>query len=307
MSFAGPARGPDGSAPVVVVVGDVMVDVVVRPVGPWAPNSDTPSAVDIAPGGSAANQAVALARAGARAHLVASVGDDPLGQAAAAALAGSGVDVHLSIVSGVSTGVVVAMVSPSGQRSMFTDRGANLALAPSSLPQPLFRPGRHLHLSGYVLLDDANRAAGLAAWRLAGEVGMTRSVDSSSAGPLAGVGGDAFLEWTAGADLIFCNLDEGEVLSGRQGHEDVLGYLSLRCGQVVLTLGEQGALFSAGGGTRVHQRAQARHVADTTGAGDAHTGTFLSYYLAGQGPEPALAAAARAAAAAVERAGARSW
>ncbi|MHB1973647.1 MAG: PfkB family carbohydrate kinase [Acidimicrobiales bacterium] len=67
----------------VVVVGDVMSDVVVRPLGPIVEASDTASSIVFAPGGSATSQAVWLAHAGAEVHLVAAVGDDAQADAAA--------------------------------------------------------------------------------------------------------------------------------------------------------------------------------------------------------------------------------
>ena len=119
---------PPVQSPVVVVIGDVMVDIVVRPVGPFNKGSDTTSHIVVAPGGSATNQAVAFAAAGAEVHLVAVVGDDELGHAAARALAATGVHAHLEVLEGERTGVVVALVDALGERSMLTDRGANRCL-----------------------------------------------------------------------------------------------------------------------------------------------------------------------------------
>ena len=119
--------------PAVVVVGDVMVDVVVHPLGPFNRGSDTRSRVAVTPGGSAANQAVALAAAGVQTHLVGLVGDDEFGRSAARALATAGVRAHLQICPGQRTGVVVALVDASGERSMLTDRGANLCLDKATL------------------------------------------------------------------------------------------------------------------------------------------------------------------------------
>src|ERR1700691_1130687 len=98
---------PRVQQPVVVVIGDVMVDVVVVPLGPFNRGSDTPSRVVVSPGGSAANQAVALVAAGAEVHLVAAVGDDEFGRATAASLASAGVHAHLQVCRGERTGVVV--------------------------------------------------------------------------------------------------------------------------------------------------------------------------------------------------------
>ena len=99
------------------------------------------------------------------------VGDDELGRAAGRALAASGVEVHLRVAPGQRTGVVVALVDAAGQRSMLTDRGANLHLDEADLGPGLFGAGRHLHLSGYELLDEATRPAARAALALAAASG----------------------------------------------------------------------------------------------------------------------------------------
>ena len=137
---------PPVQPPVVVVIGDVMVDIVVRPVGPFNKGSDTASRIVVAPGGSATNQAVAFAAAGAEVHLVAVVGDDELGHAAARALAAHrGARAPRQVLEGQRTGVVVALVDPLGERSMLTDRGANRSLAKRHLaerdPAKGARPG----------------------------------------------------------------------------------------------------------------------------------------------------------------------
>jgi ribokinase len=295
------------SPPVVVVVGDVMVDVVVRQAGPFNRGSDTTSRIVVAPGGSATNQAVAFAGAGADVHLVAVVGDDELGRAAARALAATGVQTHLEVLRGEPTGVVVALVDASGERSMFTDRGANLSLAKNTLLTELFGPGTHLHLSGYELLDEATRGAALEALEAAAAAGMTRSVDPSSAGPLASVGAGSFLGWTQGLDWCCANLEEGRVLTGQRRPEDVVAGLRRHYREVALTLGADGAMFSGAGAEFLRWPADRVAVEDTTGAGDAFTGTFLARRLWGDAPEEALRAGLAAAARVVSAAGARSW
>jgi sugar/nucleoside kinase (ribokinase family) len=294
-------------APIVVVVGDVMVDIVVRPTGPFNPGSDTTSRIVATPGGSATNQAVAFAGAGAEVHLVAVVGDDELGRAAARALATTNVQAHLEVLQGERTGVVVALVGPSGQRSMFTDRGANHRLGNKALLPALFGAGRHLHLSGYELLDELTRPAALEALELAAAVGMTRSVDPSSAGPLAAVGAAAFFGWTEGLDWCCANIEEGRVLTGRREPAEVLAGLRRHYREVALTLGGDGVLYSGPGSEQLHSPAERVAVEDTTGAGDAFTGTFLARRLWGDAPEPALRAGLVAAARVVTAAGARTW
>jgi sugar/nucleoside kinase (ribokinase family) len=285
----------------------VIVDVVVRPLGPFNRGSDTPSRIVVAPGGSASNQAVALAAAGAQVHLVGVVGDDELGRAAARALASSGVEAHLRLCPGRQTGVVVALVDAMGQRSMLTDRGATLGLEEQDLGPSLLAAGRHLHLSGYELLDEATRPAARAALEAAAAAGMTRSVDPCSAGPLAAVGKAEFLAWTEGVDWCCANLDEGRALTGASRPAEIVAGLRRHYQEVVLTLGADGALLSRPGTELLHCPADRVAVVDTTGAGDAFTGTFLAVRLQGAEPDQALRAALAAAARVVASPGARSW
>jgi sugar/nucleoside kinase (ribokinase family) len=290
-----------------VVVGDVMTDVVVRATGPSAHGSDTPAAIAVSPGGAATNQAVWLARAGAEVHLVAAVGDDELGRAAERALERAGVHAHLAKVAGYPTGTVVALVDETGQRSMLTDRGANLALSPELLPTAVFAAGGHLQLSGYDLLDEATRAAGLAALELAASFAMSRSVDASSVAPLARVGAASFLSWTAGVELWSGNLEEGRLLTGADAAEEVARGLHHHYPNVALTLGSAGALYCGADEAPMHIPAVPTEVVDTTGAGDAFTGTFLGNWLAGKDAADAVTAGLCAAAEVVARVGARLW
>jgi sugar/nucleoside kinase (ribokinase family) len=203
--------------------------------------------------------------------------------------------------------VVIALIDATGERSMFNDRGANLSLREHALGPELFAVGRHLHLSGYELLDGATRPAGVAALERAGAAGMTRSIDPCSAGPLAAVGPSAFLAWTEGVEWCCANLAEGRALTGAKEPADVLAGLRRHYREVALTLGADGVLWSAPGTEALHCPAERAVVADTTGAGDAFTGTFLAARLRGGEPGRALRSAMAAAARAVAVPGARPW
>ena len=157
-----------------------------------------------------------VARAGGRARSRSSPSSaaDPFGHAAVATLAAEGVDVSGVARTDRPTGTVVALVEPDGQRSMLTDRGANLALdaehgragAATSLAGRL----DHVHVSGYCLLDDATRPAGRRRPRrrrrarcvALGRRGLGRP--AARDGPAA-----ASSSSSRGCDYLFCNLEEG--------------------------------------------------------------------------------------------------
>jgi sugar/nucleoside kinase (ribokinase family) len=290
----------------VLVVGDLMVDVIAAMSAPLARDSDTPSTVTTHGGGSGANVASWLAALGVRTTFVGCAGDDALGRAALAALSNDGVDVSRVAVDATrATGTCVVLVEPGGERSMLPDPGANDMLVPGDLPISLFRPGRHLHLSGYTLLRDGSRDAGLVATRRARDAGMTVSVDPSSAALLDAVGAPAFLGWTEGASLLLPNVDEALALSRASTAADGAAELATSYGEVVVTLGAEGALWQRGFITATAPAERTAEVVDTTGAGDAFTAGFLSSWLLHPEPETALAAGNRLAARAIGRVGAR--
>ncbi len=296
--------------PKVVVIGDVMLDVAVSVRAPRSHGSDTPSRIVAVPGGAAANQAVWLARGGADVAVVGVVGDDPIGVAAIAALEAADVDVAWVRRAVRPTGVVVAIVDADGQRSMLTDRGANLALDRAALAgvAATLRAGDHVHVSGYVLLDEPTREAGLAARDLAIERGATWSIDACSEGPLRALGPSRFLEWASGASFLCANLDEGRALSGLDEPEAVAARLASKAAEVVVTAGAQGSVVATATSlVRRGSDAPPDSVADTTGAGDAYFATYLARRLTGASIDEAMRDAGGAASLAVASPGARGW
>jgi ribokinase len=299
--------GPLGSQTLeVLVIGDLMVDVIATMSTTLARDGDTPSTVTTHGGGSAANVAAWLSSLGVRATFLGCVGDDALGQSAISALGDCGVDVSgIAIAADRSTGTCIVLVEPTGVRSMLPDPGANDALVPADVPTRLFRTGRHLHLSGYTLLRDGSRAAGLQALSSALDVGMTVSVDPSSAALLDAVGARQFLEWTRGTTVLLSNADEATCLSGSSTATQAAAELASSYSEVVITLGSHGALWQHGFISATAPAGRSVEVVDTTGAGDAFAAGFLASWLLHPEPETALAAGNRRAARAIERVGAR--
>jgi sugar/nucleoside kinase (ribokinase family) len=206
-----------------------------------------------------------------------------------------------------ATGTCVVVIGADGERTMLPDRGANLALAPDDVSAELFVPGGHLHLSGYVLLHDGPRAAGLAALDHARAAGMTVSIDPASAAPLVACGVERVLSWVGGADVLLPNLDEARVLTGADEPEAAARALVVRAGarEVIVTLGASGALWTDGRDVLRVAAPDATRVVDTTGAGDAFAAGWLAARRSGLEPPAALSAACALGSRAVARAGAR--
>ncbi len=289
----------------VVVVGDLMVDVVAVMSGPVARNSDTPSRITTSGGGSAANVAAWLAHQGVPTSYVGRVGADALGRESVDALTNAGVRAWVGVDEDHSTGTCIVLVEPGGERSMLPDPGANSTLLPADVPPTAFRPGGHLHLSGYTLLNPDSREAGLTALRLAAEARMTLSVDPSSTALLEAVGAARFLGWTQGAHVLIANTQEAAALAGTTDPREAASLLGDTYGEVVVKLGADGALWQQGFIAASAPAERGVEVVDTTGAGDAFAAGFLAAWLLHPEPETALAAGNRLAATAVGHVGAR--
>jgi len=189
---------------------------------------------------------------------------------------------------------------------MLVDRGANGLLSSADIG-PASAGARHVHVSGYTLLDPGTRPAGLAALALARERGATASVDAASAAPLRSVGGRAFLSWTRPSDLLFANLDEARALVEPPPASPELLAARLAAeagGAAVVKRGADGAFWAAGTAI-VSVPARPASVVDPTGAGDAFAAGVLARWLDGGSPADCLAAGATLGARAVTRVGSR--
>lgn len=288
----------------IVVIGDLCTDVVARMTEPLALGSDASAQIWTGGGGSGANVAAWLAYTGTDVMFCGRVGGDENGHARRRELEVLGVQPHLVIDGDHPTGTVVVLVGPDGERTMLPDRGANRFLAPPDLDDQAFTAQRHLHLSGYTLFDEGSRAAAVYALRLARDAGMTISVDPSSAAPLRAVGAEAFLDWTAGADICLPNVAEALALTGTTDATQALQRLAESYGETVITLGGDGAVWSDGD-RFLHVPALPAAVVDTTGAGDAFSAGYLAGFMASAGPQQRLEQASALAARAVAARGAR--
>src|SRR5215470_16857770 len=268
----------------IVVIGDLMTDTVAHAMLPLARGSDTPATVTMHGGGSGANVAAWLAADGADVAFIGRRGADIAGRNRDMELMGYGVDARLVMDPERPTGTCVVMVTHKGERTMLSDPGANAALSPDDLPHDLFVPGAHLHVSGYTLLAEGSRNAALAALEFARRAGMSSSVDAASAAPLERVGAEPFLELSGNAMLLFVNMPQARILTGRDDPEQATRVLTAWYPQVVIKLGKDGALFyDARANGRPPVRVPAppmERVVDGTGAGDAFV--WLPAPLAGR-------------------------
>jgi ribokinase len=251
--------------PVLVTLGDLLLDVIVRAPSGLAAGADTAVETRVASGGQAANVAAWVVALGGRSRFVGKQADDAAGILVRSLLERCGVELSGPLVEG-RTGVVVALVGSDGERSMATDRGVAPELRPDEVEPGWFEGCDWLHLSGYSLLAEPIAQAGLQAARLARERGARVSVDLSSWSAIRAYGPARFrsrLE-ELGADVVFANEPEWELVGGAYALAET----------AVVKRGSRGVVVHGPSGIEEHA-APAVEVVDTTGAGDALAAGFI--------------------------------
>lgn len=270
MAANGLASPPVTSGCEVAVLGDALLDVVVRLDAAVRADTDTYGRTWVGAGGQGANVAAWVVALGGRGLLVAATADDPAGGLVRSALERRGVEV-VGPRHAAGTGTVVSISTPDGHRTMLTDRGVSTELHASDLDEAWFRSPRRLHVSGYALArrpacDAALRAAAMAAGRV--------SVDGASVAVIEQAGAERFRSLVAAL--------RPEVLFASAAEADLLAPLDDLATSVVVTLGARGCLVNG-----THHAAVRAQPVDATGAGDA----FVAGWLVG-GVELALQAGA---------------
>ncbi len=260
--------------PLICTIGDLILDVVVLPKAPLAPDGDTPATIRLSAGGQAANVAAWASALGARSRLICARGTDEASEIATAQLERHGVEICGPLIEG-GGGVVVSTREPDGARTMASDPGVAARLGAAALDPSWVHAADVLHVSGYCLLRESSAEAAIAAARLAGRV----TLDLASAHDIELYGAERFTSMvrSLAPDLVFANEAERDVVPALEANW-------------VIKRGSRGAIFPEG-----QFAAGAVTVVDTTGAGDA----LAAGYLVG-GPELAITAAALC----VERVGA---
>ncbi len=296
---------PNERAPVIVVVGSANVDLVAyTPRIPGPGETVIGDRFSIGFGGKGANQAVMARRAGARAWLIARVGDDAYGGMTITDLDAAGVETrHVERVT-AATGVAPIWVEPDGTNRIIVIPGANHTWQTGDAAAAVRAIDDVEIVVGQLEIPQAVTAEAFTAAKRRGAVTI---LNPAPAQPLL----PALLAET---DWIIPNEDELGVLAAAVGADAAsvasLGDRALALAaatgtRVVVTLGANGALLVRADGSVVHVAAPAVAAVDTTGAGDAFIGSFATAIALGLDELDAFGNAVRFASASVTLPGAR--
>jgi ribokinase len=276
----------------VVVVGSANLDVVIE-----VADLPRPGQTCLAlgrregPGGKGLNQAIAAARAGATAALLAAAGRDPAREVLLAELDAAAVDTTWMRSSDTPTGTALVFVDSSGENTIVVDPGANAGLA------DLSRDELSLVEQAAVVLCQLESPTRTVATAL----GAAQGLAVLNAAPASVLSEDLLRR----VDVLVVNQHEALQAAGAPHLDAAMAALLRLVPEVVVTLGPDGALVGAR--DRPPRRVpgqQARAVVDTTGAGDTFCGAFAAARARGADSAAATWSAVCAATLSVERPGA---
>ncbi len=169
------------ASPSVCLLGPINVDITL-PVDEY-PSEGGDGLCDsysIETGGVVANTAIVLAKLGAKAQLIGCMGDDIWSEMVSDAFDVTGVDVSgISTIPGLATGLNIAIVTPSGERTFFNAWGANNWVEPDKLPLDLIARADMLQVTGHPVTRESNRSVLLDAIDIARLTNVPVSMDTS--------------------------------------------------------------------------------------------------------------------------------
>ena len=258
-----------------LLLGDINIDTV------WpVPEFPVPGRDGLVPqvsaeiGGAIVNSAFVFDHLSQEVSLLGCVGNDIWAEKVRQDLAATNIGQSTIIAKpGSATGLTFIIVTPDGERTMFSHRGANTLLDPLDIHEDLFEGTALLHLSGYALLESPQKDGAWKAIEMAQKFHVPISLDTGL-DPV--VRNPAELRRLLSA-LTICITGPQEIAVLYENctlDEAVEEMISHGVQQVAVKMGEKGC--------RVYDRNEnitlpSFHVnaVDSTGAGDSFTAGFL--------------------------------
>lgn len=228
-------------------------------------------------GGSCANTIATAGRLGCHALYCGQVGDDQMGKLYASLMEKATGSHALRFSKTDATGKCLSIISRSdAERTMVTDLGAAVGLNELGDFSKALTSTRIAHFTGYTLLPGPAEPVVLQAMAMAKQAGAIVSLDAADPFVIDLVKDRVWQVLTDLTDLVFLNEEEARHLTDLPA-EEALDAIADRTGMdtVVVKLGKRGSIVRHRG-ERYRIETEVVKAIDTTGAGDAYAGGFLT-------------------------------
>ena len=258
-------------------MGFYTFDALARPVESIPPGGGTYFVEDfaLAVSGAAGSAAIVAAKHGLKVQAVGGVGEDLMGDWVLRRLADFGVDTeNMQRCPDFSTSSSLVTTRPDGARPALHKLGATAGFYVDDDHLDRVIDTKIFHIGGVGLMDrmDKGRSAEVMAAAKKGGAVTTLDVFASTPDDMALI--KPLLPHT---DYFMPSEEEAMALSGLTDFEDIAKFLlDLGVGGVILTLGEQGAMYRGSGGQKIDIPAYKIDVVCTCGCGDCFNAGFAT-------------------------------
>ena len=227
----------------------------------------------LAPGGSAGNTILGLAELGHPASMLGKIGNCDIGAFYRNGLQTRGGDISRFKRGNVPNGRCLSLVTPDSERTMRTDLGAAMTLAPSEISVSDFEGYDHAHIEGYILF---NRELMYQVLNSAKEAGCTISLDLASFEVVKATQDIMADIIETYVDLLFANEEEAATFTNMgRDYYGMAKRLAELADVAVVKLGKDGSLIAQGNSIISVNPHTVEQTLDTTGAGDLWAAGFL--------------------------------
>lgn len=265
----------------VLFFGDINLDAIMPiAIYPQPGRDGLVESVTLRIGGAVVNSAVVLHRLGQPAALIGCTGEDVWARQVLVPLHTEGIDLRgVSRNPTVTTGLTFIVVTPDGQRTMFSYRGANVTLSPERVPAEMFSNAAVLQLSGYGIMETPQRTALWRAVTLAEAHGVPVSLDTGLEPVIQR--SSEMRRLIPHLAVCILGMEEAEVLYNATNPAEALdSLLDQGVALAAVKLGDKGCAV-ADRNRRISLPAYPVFAVDSTGAGDAFSAGLLYAWLRG--------------------------
>ncbi len=259
----------------IITVGEMVID--------FIPGTEENSYIRN-PGGAPANVAVAAAKNGLKAGMFCKVGDDDFGRFLMQTLRDNQVTpLCPQLCKEAITTMAFVSLTPQGERSFTFARkpGADMFLQAADIKDEYLSECRVLHGGSCSLSKGSAVEATVYALKRAHELGKLVSFDVNYRNVMwdddKKAASQAVMDILPYVDLMKISEEEVDMIGGRENIHKIMEENHIAV--VVETLGAQGAECFFEGTSFLVKGRKAKQIVDTTGAGDAFWGGFLSRLL----------------------------
>ncbi|NOZ64743.1 MAG: sugar kinase [Caldiserica bacterium] len=266
----------------VLCLGILVADVIARPLVEL-PGKGRLALVDdmqLHTGGCALNTGIALRRLGVSTGIMGKVGKDGFGDFLLKSMEKEGLDIRgVKIEEGIYTSSTMVMVDPDGERRFLHYIGANGKFGLKDVDWEIMAEARILHVAGAMVMPALDGQPLAELLKKTKEMKKVTSLDT--VWDRSGRWLPLIEEALPYVDYFLPSLEEARMLSKRETPEAIAEFfLKKGVGIVGIKMGEEGC-YVTDGKNEIKTPTHKVEAVDTTGAGDAFVGGFLTGVIEG--------------------------